>query len=46
MPLLEELARRNEPWQISDIATREGGPLDDVGIFAPNQPERSALCRC
>jgi hypothetical protein len=39
MPLLEELARRNEPWQISDIVTREGGPLDDVAIFAPNQPE-------
>ena len=24
-PLLEELARRNEPWQISDIDTREAG---------------------
>jgi hypothetical protein len=43
MPLLEELARRNEPWQISDIATREGGLLDDLAIFAIN---RRALCRC
>jgi serine phosphatase RsbU (regulator of sigma subunit) len=39
MPLLEELARRNEPWQISDIDTREGGLLDDLAIFAANQPE-------
>jgi hypothetical protein len=35
----EELARRNEPWQISDIDTREGGLLDDLAIFAANQPE-------
>ena len=35
----EELARRNEPWQISDIDTREGGLLDDQAIFAANQPE-------
>jgi sigma-B regulation protein RsbU (phosphoserine phosphatase) len=39
MPLLEELARRNEPWQISDIDTREGGLPDDLAIFAPNRPE-------
>jgi putative methionine-R-sulfoxide reductase with GAF domain len=39
MPLLEELARRNEPWQISDIDTREGRLLDDLAIFAPNQRE-------
>jgi hypothetical protein len=39
MALLEELARRNEPWQISDIDTREGGLLDDLAIFAANQPE-------
>ena len=33
------MPRRNAPWQISDIATREGGLLDHLAIFAPNQPE-------
>ena len=39
MPLLEELARRREPWQISDIDPRERGLLDNLAIFGPNQPE-------
>ncbi len=39
LPLLEELARRNEPWQISDIDTCGGGLPDDLAIFAPNHPE-------
>jgi sigma-B regulation protein RsbU (phosphoserine phosphatase) len=38
-PLLEELARRNEAWQISDIDPREDTPRDDLAIFAPSCPE-------
>jgi serine phosphatase RsbU (regulator of sigma subunit) len=38
-PLLEELAQRNELWQISDIDPRERGLLNDLAIFAPNPPE-------
>jgi hypothetical protein len=39
VPLLEELAQRNELWQISDIDPRERGLLNDLAIFAPNPPE-------
>ena len=39
MPLLEELARRKEPWQISDNDPRERGLSDDLAIFAPHSPE-------
>jgi phosphoserine phosphatase RsbU/P len=39
VPLLEELAQRNELWQISDIDPRERDLLNDLAIFAPNHPE-------
>jgi sigma-B regulation protein RsbU (phosphoserine phosphatase) len=39
MPLIEELARRKEPWQISDNDPRERGLSDNLAIFAPHHPE-------
>lgn len=38
-PLLGELARRKEPWEISDLAARLSMPNSGLSIFAPHHPE-------
>jgi serine phosphatase RsbU (regulator of sigma subunit) len=39
MALLEELARRKKPWQISDNESRAGRLPNGLAIFGPNHPE-------
>jgi hypothetical protein len=39
VPLLDQLARRSQAWQISDIHAQEHALLDDLAIFAPQHPE-------